>query len=81
VPSSPDGIGLYSKNSAVNHLQGSQVESGPVVVRATPLLLVHQRAVALLILPWTNFINESRVCDGDSAESSTAENYSHSKSF
>ena len=51
MPSSPDGIGLYSKNSAVNHLHGNQVESIPIVVRATPLLLVHQRAVELLILP------------------------------
>jgi hypothetical protein len=30
VPFPPDGIGLYSKNSAVNHLHRSQVESGPI---------------------------------------------------
>jgi hypothetical protein len=47
----PDGIGLYSKNSAVNHLHGSQVESGPIVLRAALLLLVHQRAVELSICP------------------------------
>jgi len=79
VPSSPDGIGLYSKNSAVNHLHVSQVESGPVVAQATPLLRVHQSAVELLILPLDYFINESKVCDGDFAEGSTAGNRYDSK--
>jgi hypothetical protein len=46
----PDGIGLYSKNSAVNHLHESQVESGAIVMGAAPLLPVHQRVVGTLDL-------------------------------
>jgi len=35
VPSSPDGIGLYSKNSVVNHLHWNEVECGTIVAGAT----------------------------------------------
>ena len=40
MPFPPDGIGLYSKDSAASHLHVSQAESGPTVMRAALLPLV-----------------------------------------